>query len=157
MKLLTLTIFVVCISYALLKPQNSDVEKWEKFKARHGKKINKHNEAKRMEKFFERLAKIEAHNNEYAKGESKYFTEVNEMTDMVNYKIMIVQNIFLRFTWFKDETELKQKTGFIPPEATRTKRSLTPERYAFGENRPIFRMYQADAGLVLPKSISNLN
>jgi len=115
-----------------LKPQN---DKWEKFKARHGNKISKKNEAKRMEKFFERLAKIEAHNDEYAKGESKYFTDVNEMTDL-------------------DEAELKQKTGFIPPEASRVKRSLTAERFAFGPNRPIFRMYQADAGVVLPQSIN---
>ena len=83
MKYLTLAILIVCVSYVVLKPQNFNADKWEQFKARHGKKINQKNEAKRMEKFFERLAKIEAQNDDYAKGKSKYFTDVNEMTDMV--------------------------------------------------------------------------
>ena len=82
MKLLILTILVVCFSCAELKPKNSNADKWEQYKAKHGKKINKQNELKRMEKFFEKLEKIESHNQEYAQGKSKYYSHF--ITDFSN-------------------------------------------------------------------------
>ncbi|CAF0732783.1 unnamed protein product [Brachionus calyciflorus] len=135
MKFLTLAILIVCLSYALLKPHNFDVEKWEKFKTKHGKKIHKNNELKRMEKFFEKLAKIEAQNDEYAQGKTSYYTDVNEMTDM-------------------DADELKHKTGFIPPQSSKSKRSISVNKYAFGPGRPTFKMFSADNGTLLPASVN---
>ncbi|RNA25732.1 cathepsin L1-like [Brachionus plicatilis] len=132
MKALTLKILFVCVCSVFLKQLNFD--KWDEFKRRFGRKFHLNTELKHMQNFFQKLEKIDVHNKEYALGKTKYLSDINKLTDL-------------------DQDQLKRKTGFIPSEPSRVKRGAGTKRYAYGPNRPIFRIYFADQHITLPESV----
>lgn len=81
MKTLTLLILIAGISGVFLKQLN--FRKWDEFKNRFNKKIQVTAELKRMQKFFDNLDKIIAHNKEYLRGKTKYLSDINKLADLV--------------------------------------------------------------------------